>query len=226
MEEWQNWWRKVKFLNRFNRKNNDFIRRFLRGVRTVEMDATGRLNIPRDLMAFAGIGRKRLRWSLLPLPSWKSGTVKKMKRQLMTPLTILPIWQKKWWGMQGEGRWSIITRFCWRSPDGLNIQPGRVYVDVTFGGGGPPWKSLSDSMKRSYWLSIKDKDALKNAIDDPRFMLINENFRISWKRSFCFYGHTSVDGILGDFRVSSHQFDEPDVGGRQVRSVLTCAEPA
>ena len=56
MEEWQKLMEKVSSLNRFNRKNNDFIRRFTAGVRTVEMDATGRLNIPRDLMAFAGIG--------------------------------------------------------------------------------------------------------------------------------------------------------------------------
>ncbi|HPF10982.1 MAG TPA: division/cell wall cluster transcriptional repressor MraZ [Flavobacteriaceae bacterium] len=58
MEEWQKLMEKVSSLNRFNRKNNDFIRRFTAGVRTVEMDATGRLNIPRDLMAFAGIGKE------------------------------------------------------------------------------------------------------------------------------------------------------------------------
>lgn len=49
---------KVGRLNRFNRKNNDFIRRFTAGVRTVEMDATGRLNIPKDLMVFAGIQKE------------------------------------------------------------------------------------------------------------------------------------------------------------------------
>lgn len=58
MEEWQKLMEKVSGLNRFNRKNNDFIRRFTAGVRTVEMDATGRLNIPKDLMSFAGIGKE------------------------------------------------------------------------------------------------------------------------------------------------------------------------
>ncbi|MEZ4874081.1 MAG: division/cell wall cluster transcriptional repressor MraZ [Flavobacteriaceae bacterium] len=58
MEEWQKLMQKVSGLNRFNRKNNDFIRRFTAGVRTVEMDATGRLNIPKDLMDFAGIGKE------------------------------------------------------------------------------------------------------------------------------------------------------------------------
>lgn len=57
MEEWQKLMQRVSGLNRFNRKNNDFIRRFTAGVRTVEMDATGRLNIPRDLMDFAGIDK-------------------------------------------------------------------------------------------------------------------------------------------------------------------------
>lgn len=58
MEEWQKLMEKVGRLNRFNRKNNDFIRRFTAGVRTVEMDGTGRLNIPRDLMVFAGIQKE------------------------------------------------------------------------------------------------------------------------------------------------------------------------
>lgn len=58
MEEWQKLMDKMGELNRFNRKNNDFIRRFTAGVRTVEMDASGRLNIPKDLMLFAGIGKE------------------------------------------------------------------------------------------------------------------------------------------------------------------------
>lgn len=58
MAEWQKLMEKVSALNRFSRKNNDFIRRFIAGVRTVEMDSTGRLNIPKDLMSFAGIGKE------------------------------------------------------------------------------------------------------------------------------------------------------------------------
>lgn len=58
MEEWQKLMEKISGLNRFNRKNNDFIRRFTAGVRTVEMDAAGRLNIPRDLMVFAGLDKE------------------------------------------------------------------------------------------------------------------------------------------------------------------------
>jgi len=58
MEEWQKLMEKVSGLNRFSRKNNDFIRRFTAGVRTVEMDTTGRLNIPKDLMIFAGMDKE------------------------------------------------------------------------------------------------------------------------------------------------------------------------
>ena len=49
---------KVNKLNRFNKKNNDFIRRFTAGVRLVEIDATGRLLIPKDLVLHAGISRE------------------------------------------------------------------------------------------------------------------------------------------------------------------------
>jgi len=58
MEEWQQLMKKMGELNRFNRKNNDFIRRFSAGVKTVELDATGRLLIPKDLYSFAGIEKE------------------------------------------------------------------------------------------------------------------------------------------------------------------------
>ncbi len=55
LAEWDALMLKMGSLNRFNRKNNDFIRRFTAGVKTVELDAMGRLLIPKDLLAFAGI---------------------------------------------------------------------------------------------------------------------------------------------------------------------------
>lgn len=57
-DEWETLMQKVNKLNRFKKKNNDFIRRFSAGVRPVELDATGRLQIPKDLIAFAGIGKE------------------------------------------------------------------------------------------------------------------------------------------------------------------------
>lgn len=58
MAEWNELMKKVGALNRFNRKNNDFIRRFTAGVKTVELDTTGRLLIPKDLLLFAGIKKE------------------------------------------------------------------------------------------------------------------------------------------------------------------------
>ena len=56
MDQWNSLMAKVGQLNQFNRKNNDFTRRFTAGVRRVEVDATGRINIPADLMTVADIG--------------------------------------------------------------------------------------------------------------------------------------------------------------------------
>ncbi len=55
MDEWETMMQKVNKLNRFKKKNNDFIRRFSAGARMVEVDASGRLLIPKDLIVFAGI---------------------------------------------------------------------------------------------------------------------------------------------------------------------------
>ncbi|GGI56699.1 division/cell wall cluster transcriptional repressor MraZ [Winogradskyella haliclonae] len=55
MPEWEKLMQKVNKLNRFNKKNDAFIRRFTAGVKVVEVDATGRLLIPKDLLSFSGI---------------------------------------------------------------------------------------------------------------------------------------------------------------------------
>ncbi len=53
--EWNLLMQKINKLNRFKKKNNDFIRRFTAGVKMVEIDTAGRLLIPKDLVSFAGI---------------------------------------------------------------------------------------------------------------------------------------------------------------------------
>lgn len=55
MSEWNMMMQKINKLNRFVKKNNDFIRRFTAGVRMIEIDATGRLLVPKDLAVFATI---------------------------------------------------------------------------------------------------------------------------------------------------------------------------
>ncbi|MGV6829635.1 MAG: 16S rRNA (cytosine(1402)-N(4))-methyltransferase RsmH [Flavobacteriales bacterium] len=95
---------------------------------------------------------------------------------------------------------------------GLNIKPNGVYVDATFGGGGHSKEILKNLGNQGKLIAFdQDKDALQNKIDDDRFLLINENFRYL-KRYLKFYKHQQVDGILGDFGVSSHQFDEAKRG--------------
>lgn len=96
--------------------------------------------------------------------------------------------------------------------DGLNIKPDGVYVDVTFGGGGHSREILSRLGLEGKLIGFdQDKDALVNAIDDERFLLINQNFRFL-KKFLRFHGFRTVDGILGDFGVSSHQFDVAERG--------------
>jgi 16S rRNA (cytosine1402-N4)-methyltransferase len=95
---------------------------------------------------------------------------------------------------------------------GLNIKADGIYVDVTFGGGGHSREILKFLGPKGRLIAFdQDKDALLNTIDDTRFLLINENFR-HIKRFLRFHGIKSVDGILADFGVSSHQFDEADRG--------------
>ncbi|MBG44191.1 MAG: 16S rRNA (cytosine(1402)-N(4))-methyltransferase [Aequorivita sp.] len=96
--------------------------------------------------------------------------------------------------------------------EGLNLKPDGVYVDVTFGGGGHSREILQHLGPEGKLIAFdQDKDALENAIDDKRFLLINQNFRFL-KQFLRFHGYRTVDGILGDFGVSSHQFDVAERG--------------
>ena len=98
------------------------------------------------------------------------------------------------------------------SVDGLNIKPDGIYVDVTFGGGGHSKEILKRLGPTGKLFAFdQDEDALANALKDERFTLINENFRFI-KRFLRFYGVKSVDGVLADLGVSSHQFDVPERG--------------
>lgn len=98
------------------------------------------------------------------------------------------------------------------SVDGLAIKKDGVYVDVTFGGGGHSKEILSRLGENGKLYAFdQDEDALKNTINDPRFILIHENFRFI-AQFLKFYGIRKVDGILADFGVSSHQFDVAERG--------------
>ncbi|MFC5874955.1 16S rRNA (cytosine1402-N4)-methyltransferase [Chryseobacterium arachidis] len=99
-----------------------------------------------------------------------------------------------------------------QSVDDLVTNPDGTYVDCTFGGGGHSREILGRLSDKGRLFSFdQDLDALKNTIDDPRFTLINQNFRFL-ENSLLIYGVSQVDGILADLGVSSHQFDEAERG--------------
>ena len=96
--------------------------------------------------------------------------------------------------------------------EGLAINPDGVYVDVTFGGGGHSREILKKLSKKGRLLAFdQDADARKNLPDDDRLTFIDQNFRYL-KNNCRLQGATSVDGILADLGVSSHQFDKPERG--------------
>ncbi len=95
--------------------------------------------------------------------------------------------------------------------DGLNINPEGVYVDVTFGGGGHSREILKQLTTGKLYAFDQDEDAVKNSIDDDRFVLIKQNFRYL-KNFLKMYDTLPIDGLLADLGVSSHQFDEAERG--------------
>ncbi|MFA6838028.1 MAG: 16S rRNA (cytosine(1402)-N(4))-methyltransferase RsmH [Dysgonamonadaceae bacterium] len=96
--------------------------------------------------------------------------------------------------------------------DGLNIQPGGVYVDVTFGGGGHSQAILKQLGKNGKLYAFdQDDEAYENRIQDDRFTFVKSNFRYL-KNFLHFYNEDKVDGILADLGVSSHHFDDSERG--------------
>ncbi len=55
IQEWEKTMNRVNKLNRFVKKNNDFIRLYTAGVKPLELDGSNRLNIPKDLMTYASL---------------------------------------------------------------------------------------------------------------------------------------------------------------------------
>jgi len=98
------------------------------------------------------------------------------------------------------------------SIEGMNLQPGGVYVDVTFGGGGHSKEILrrGDSSIRLFSFD-QDEDAEKNIVNDQRFTFVRSNFR--YLHNFLRYHNVEqVDSILADLGVSSHHFDDSERG--------------
>jgi 16S rRNA (cytosine1402-N4)-methyltransferase len=92
--------------------------------------------------------------------------------------------------------------------EALQIKPGGIYVDCTFGGGGHS-KAILEKLDTTGKLVVfdQDEDARKNVPTDSRIVFIAQNFR-HIKRMLRLQNINVVDGILADLGVSSHQFDE------------------
>ena len=106
--------------------------------------------------------------------------------------------------MKSEHHTPVLLQAC---IEGSNIRPDGVYVDATFGGGGHSRAILQALGPDGRLIAFdRDRDAWRNAPDDPRFTLVKADFR--WMRNYLRYlGVLPVDGILADLGVSSHQFD-------------------
>jgi len=94
----------------------------------------------------------------------------------------------------------------------LAIREDGVYVDATFGGGGHSREILRNLGPKGRLIAFdKDGEALSNAPDDERLTVVHHDFR--FVHNFVkYHGYETVDGILADLGVSSHQFDTEERG--------------
>lgn len=98
-----------------------------------------------------------------------------------------------------------------QSVDGLEIRPGGIYVDATYGGGGHSGEILRRMEGGTLVAFDQDEAALAHLSADPRLLFVRHNFR--YLRHFLrFHAIDQVDGILADLGVSSHDFDEGERG--------------
>ena len=96
----------------------------------------------------------------------------------------------------------------------LDVQPGGIYIDCTYGGGGHSKaivKKLDADQGGHLYAFDQDRDAVKNAIDDERFTMILSNFRYL-ENFMAYHDVDKVDGVLADLGVSFHHFDDPERG--------------
>lgn len=97
--------------------------------------------------------------------------------------------------------------------NGMNIQPGGIYVDLTLGGAGHSRQILAEMDPTAYLYGFdQDEDAEQNIPNDERFTFVRSNFR--YLTNFMRYHGVNgkVDAILADLGVSSHHFDDSERG--------------
>lgn len=95
--------------------------------------------------------------------------------------------------------------------EGLSVNPAGVYVDVTYGGGGHS-RAILDRISTGKLIAFdQDVDAAENVIKDDRLIFVQHNFKYL-KNFLDYHGIDSVDGVLADLGVSSHDFDVANRG--------------
>lgn len=95
--------------------------------------------------------------------------------------------------------------------ENLAVRPDGLYVDLTFGGGGHSRAILALLSDGQLIAFDQDEDASANAIDDPRFLLIDQNFKY-FSNFLQYHNVWPVDGIIADLGISSHQLDQAPRG--------------
>lgn len=98
------------------------------------------------------------------------------------------------------------------SIEAMKLKDGKIFVDVTYGGGGHSKEILKNISKDSFLVAFdQDDDALENIVEDEKLVFVNANFRFL-KNFLKYHELEKVDAILADLGVSSHQFDEAERG--------------
>jgi 16S rRNA (cytosine1402-N4)-methyltransferase len=97
------------------------------------------------------------------------------------------------------------------SLDGLSIQEGGTYIDLTYGGGGHSAGILERLGNGRLIAFDQDPEAEDQTLKDKRLLFIRGNFRYA-KNYLRFHGIKTIDGALADLGVSSHQFDVAERG--------------
>jgi len=98
------------------------------------------------------------------------------------------------------------------SIDAMKLDDGKIFVDVTYGGGGHSKQILKNISDDSFLVAFdQDDDALDNIVEDEKLVFVNANFRFL-KNFLKYHELENVDALLADLGVSSHQFDEAERG--------------
>ncbi|MEK9559861.1 MAG: 16S rRNA (cytosine(1402)-N(4))-methyltransferase RsmH, partial [Flavobacteriaceae bacterium] len=191
---------KIVAKNQFSRNYDTFLRNFLAGSQDVSIEEHGIVLIPKSLISFAQIKKEVV---------LRFGTKLVMKLYCKKVRMCMLISPKLFSLIMTNYHNPVLLEACIA---GLNIEPNGVYVDVTFGGGGHSRAILERLGESGRLIAFdQDEDALSNRIDDSRFTLVPANFK-NLSAHLRFLNIRKIDGLLADFGVSSHQFDQAERG--------------